>query len=161
MIRWFFAAMCGMAICAWAQEAKELSRYQVILERMPFGQVGTSSGAIKGPEFAQRFVFVGQVSGITNEVSAIIQDLATKRTYFKSPGEMIEDVKVVRVDRVPPKLLLQKGLETASLLYLPRATVPPAPGVAPSPPGVVPPTHPPVHGEQPSGIMQRRMPFRR
>jgi hypothetical protein len=142
----------------------EFSHYQIIIDRMPFGGMqGGAAGAVPG--FAARFVFVGLVSAdfTGSRLQAVLLDKSgTNRAYFKGEGEMIDDVKVAHIEAALPNrnVLLQRGLETATLTYEPRgssgpgtAAVGPAPGPNPMP---VPTT---TNVPLPTG--SRRIPFRR
>ena len=131
-------------------EVHDFSRYKVITDRAPFC-TATGAAAAAQPSFAARYVFVGVVSTTEdNRPLAIIEDKErNNRIYFKAEGETIDSTKVVKVEQSPAKLVLQQGLEVATLLYQARG-------------GNLPPAAAPAPGTftraQP---VQRRIPFRR
>ncbi len=133
-------------------ETQDLTRYQVIIERSPFGSLPGVAPGTPQPNFAARFAFVGLVSSEDNtQVLAIIQDRERNRTYFQAEGEMVGQlgVKVMRIDRTAGKVVLQQGLEVATLAYEPRGSGPAMPGVGQEP------------AAAPTGPVPRRIPFRR
>ena len=116
-----------------------------------------------------RYAFVGMVSTTeNNHPLAIIQDKEqNNRIYFKAEGDMIDTIKVVKIGQSPPKLVLQQGLEVATLSYQARGGGPLpvlAPGMAqpmPNMPNIAAPgtTAPGTFARtQPT---PRRIPFRR
>lgn len=159
--------MAGLAVArAHGIETVGFDRYQVIVERSPFGTPAGGGGpAAPAPGWADAFTFVGVVPdpGTTN-VLAIIQD--KERAYLRAAGEMIGDVKVkeIVVAGRASQLVLQRGLETAPLRFKDPAGggVPPLPAMAAGTPGV-PTVQAPVVANQPSGTVppRRRIPFRR
>jgi len=157
-MRWFWL-LCLAAAAARAAETPDFARYQPIIERSPFGTVGPI-GAAAPAGFAARFAFVGVVTTVdTNQVLAMIQDKQTNRTYFKAVGEMIDSVKVLQIHERPAKLVLQQGVEQATLAYEARAATPPPPGAGPG--GAV--QQPLPNGQPPMPLpsVPRRIPFRR
>ncbi len=111
---------------------RDFSRYQPIIDRLPFG--GAAGGALTAnqPNFAGRFVLIGMVSSNfpSGKVQAILLDkTAQNKTYFRSEGEMIDGTKVVKInDELPNRsVVLQQGLETATLTYEVRRTTVPRP----------------------------------
>jgi len=98
-------------------DTHNFSRYQIIVDRSPFGSPGTAADAPQAP-FAARFNLIGlaQLSD-KQPLMAIIQDKeANNRIYFKSAGDSIGGVAVVSVEKSPTaKLVLKQGLETATL----------------------------------------------
>jgi hypothetical protein len=148
------SALLGNGVYGQGAEPHDFSRYQLIIERKPFGAMpGQETAGPTGPSWKDRFVFVGVVSSEDNsQVLAIILSPQANRTYFRAEGETIEDVKIVRIDRsVPtPKLVLQQGLETATLAYQPTAVG----GGGPAAPAIQQPGAPVPPGP-------RRVPFRR
>lgn len=157
MIRISLALLLFAAVPAWAAETSEFARYQPIIDRSPFGTVG-AVGPAAPPGFAARFAFVGIVTTLdTNGALAMIQDKQSNRTYFKAEGETIETVKVLRIGQKPAKLVLQQGLEQATLAYEAPVAAPAVPGAAVQPGGAPPPNMPPM----PMPAAPRRIPFRR
>jgi hypothetical protein len=142
-------------------ETHDLGRYQAIIDRAPFCAVAASTAAAAQPNFANRYIFVGVVSTTEdNRPLAIIQDKErNNRIYFKAEGETIDSVKVMRIEQSPAKLVLQQGLEVATLSYQGSAGGPsptPTAGMAHPTPGTLAPGMP----AQPPGA-PRRIPFRR
>ena len=143
-----------------ADPTHDFSRYQVILDRAPFGQMGTSSDNAPAPAFSTRFTFVGIASeGDDKPLLAIIQENDTKdpkHVDFKAEGESIDRVMVVKIEQPengPSKLVLKQDLETATL------TMEAKPGPGAAAPGQAKPAPP---GQPPGGMPGiRRIPFRR
>jgi hypothetical protein len=153
---WFFFFLVGLPTLASAEPTRDLpARYQIIIDRSPFGALAT--GPANAPSFAARFTFVGLVNsnGIESRLQAIIHDKDANRSYFKSEGETIDDIKVVKVEDKPAKVVLQKGLESATLTYQEKGNVAlPQQPMAPQQPQPSAPT--------PGGVPgPRRIPFRR
>jgi|GEM_PF-903122 len=149
-------------------ETHDSNRYKVIVDHAPFcASAGVASAAAQ-PNFATRYAFVGVVSTTEdNRPLAIIQDKEqNNRIHFKAEGETIDTVKVMKIEQSPAKLVLQQGLEVATLSFQEaRGGMPPAlaPGMARQAPGMAPPaTGTPAPGAlvrtQPT---PRRIPFRR
>jgi hypothetical protein len=165
-------AVLAARVIAAAEEARDPDRYKVIVDRAPFCASAIAAAAAQ-PNFATRFAFVGVVS-ITEDDRplAIIQDKEqNNRIYFKAEGEMIDNVKVVKIEQseqqTPSKLILRQGLEDATLSYQARAGGPqpggPIMGMAQPTPGSVAPgtaatVAPGFARTQPT---PRRIPFRR
>jgi hypothetical protein len=151
------AVACALSagVSGAATEQEGFARYQVILDRSPFGApVGPGSASEAPPPFSTRYAFVGVVkTASSGALLAIIQDRERNRPYFVAEGETIpnESVKLVRIEHSPSKIVLQQGLEVATLAYQPAGA-----GVASAPSGVPQPAQPsaPVLG-------RRRIPFMR
>jgi hypothetical protein len=139
-----------------ADPTHDFSRYQVILDHAPFGQMGTSSDNAPQPGFATKLTFVGVASeGDGKPVLAIIQENDTKAVHFKAEGESIDRVTVVKIETPeagPSKLVLKQDLETATLTMEAKT----APGSAAPGPGQ---PASPGQPQQVPGV--RRIPFRR
>ena len=154
------ASLAGSSVHA-TDTAHDFSRYQIIVDRLPFGaMVGADAGAAQ-PPFSARFTFVGTAQlDDAQPLLAIIVDKEGSRTYFKAEGETIGETTVVKIEKADKgqvKLVLKQGLEVATLSMETKASVgaaPPAPGAQPQPyvPGQSP-------GPVPPGV--RRIPFRR
>jgi len=134
-----------------ADESHDLGPYQVIIDKSPFGAVPGLASADVQPDFATRFILVGIVdsNGVENALQAIIMDKQKNITHFTAEGETIDEVKVLHIEDKPPKVVIQRGLETATLTFPEHA---PALGGAPSQPG--------GPGYAPPNRFQR-IPFRR
>lgn len=107
-----------------AEETHDLGPYQVIIDSSPFGAVPGLASADVQPDFATRFVLVGIVdsNGVDNALQAIILDKQKNITHFKGEGESIDEVKVLHVTDKPPKVVIQRGLETATLTFPERTS---------------------------------------
>jgi hypothetical protein len=157
------AAALSAAATPSAEETHGFARYQIILDRSPFGPVPGSANpaAAAQPGFSQRLTLVGivQSNGQDGVVQAIIDDKTGHRTYFKTEGEAIDDVKVLHIEIKPPQsVVVQRGLETATLTFPePSATAAQPPGARPPQPGSAMQSEP--NAPPPVGI--RRIPFRR
>jgi hypothetical protein len=162
------AIACALAVSLVGSNARatdelhDFSRYQVIIDRLPFGAMSGADNAPQ-PSFSTRFTFIGTAKeDETKPLLAIIFEKDGNQTHFTAEGEMIGDVTVMKIekaDKAPTKLVLKQGLEVATLYMDTKTQVgaaPPAPVIQPQPaiPGM--PAAPvPV---QP-GV--RRIPFRR
>jgi hypothetical protein len=165
MISCAIMAALGLVPCDAVEPTHEFSRYQIILDRAPFGQMGASSDNAPQPPFSTRFTFVGIASEDGQPLLAIILENDTKHIDFKAEGETIGPVKVVKIERSEngaTKLVLKQDLEVATLMLESK----PGTGAGPSPsqpsPGLQPrPGQPqvPMPGQPPLG--SRRIPFRR
>ena len=149
----------GTVACA-ADATHDSGRYQIIVDRAPFGQMVVGGPDSQQPPFATRFTFVGTAQLDPDKpVMAIIMDKEGNHVHFKAEGDTIGNISVVSIekaDKGTTKLVLKQGLETATLLLEPKT----AGGVAP-PGGGQPgqPGQPPT--SQPNQPALRRIPFRR
>jgi len=132
----------------------------VIIDRAPFGQMTAAEAAAQQPPFSTKFTFMGTAKTSDNQPwLAIIFDKEGNHVYFKTEGETIGPVSVVKIERPdkgPAKLVLKQGLEQATLTLETKS------GGAASPPGVAQPPQPgqpPV--SMPGSPAGRRVPFRR
>ena len=88
-------AMGTVSWSALALETVGFERYQVIVERSPFGTPAAAGAeaAAPAPNWAEAFTFVGLVPDpVSTNVLAIIQD--RERSYLRRVGEMVGDAKV-------------------------------------------------------------------
>ena len=147
------------AYAAATDPAHDFTKYQVILDRAPFGAM-TAGVDTPAPGFSTRYTFVGTFQeAIDRPLMAIIVDKEGNRVYFKGEGDTMGQVSVVKIERPdkgPSKLILKQGLETATLMLEPKAGSTPMPG-APAPAGQPGQPQPPVPVQP--GI--RRIPFHR
>ncbi len=165
------AALIVIAVLAFARahaiESVGFERYQVIVERSPFGTPAASGGpAAPAPGWAEAFTFVGVVPDPSStNVLAIIQD--KERSYLRGVGETIGEAKVKEIVAAgrASQLVLQRGLETAPLRFKDPAAggVPTLPAMVAGTPEVpkVQPAQTPTAG---GGVVmppRRRIPFRR
>ena len=138
-----------------AAEKPAFERYQPIIERSPFGKADMAGISVVASNFMTRFAFVGLIGTADNGFQAVILDKQTQQCHFKSPGETLGDITIVRVEDVQPKrrLVLRQGLETGALIFgeggaVPVATAPPPaakpaipmPGMPAAPTSTEPPT---------------------
>ncbi|MGO9243956.1 MAG: hypothetical protein ACLPT4_11560 [Verrucomicrobiia bacterium] len=147
-----------------ADPTRDFSRYQVILDRAPFGKMDASADNAPQPSFSTRFVFVGIASeGSDQPLLAIIEEKDTKHVDFKAEGESIGTVNVVKIEKSengPTKLVLKQDLEVATLVLEAKPGVGAAAAPGPSAPGQpAQPGQPP--GQMPMQPSARRIPFRR
>jgi hypothetical protein len=160
VVIWCVAMAALRAVpCGGADPTHDFSRYQVILDRAPFGQMGTSGDNAPEPGFATKLTFVGVVSeGDDKPLLAIIQEKDTKQVDFKAEGESIDRVMVVKIERSetgPSKVVLKQDLETATL------TMEAKPGAGGAAPGLGQPGSPGQPQPAGGGPALRRIPFRR
>ena len=146
-----------------AEPTRDFARYQIILDRVPFGKMDASADNAPQPGFSTRFAFVGLASeGPDQPLLAIIEEKDTKHVDFKAEGESIGTVNVVKIEKSengPTKLVLKQDLEVATLVLEAK---PGAGAAAPGPSASGQPAQP----GQPPGQMPlqpgvRRIPFRR
>lgn len=79
------ATACALPVCASraATESQDFSRYQVIIDRAPFGATGVNTTPDAQPPFSARYTFVGLVKTATSGgLLAIIQDKEKNRPYL-------------------------------------------------------------------------------
>jgi hypothetical protein len=153
-------SMSGVVVHA-TDTTHDFTRYKVIIDRAPFGQMSEKDAAAQQPPFSTKFNFMGTArTGDDQPWLAIIFDKEGNHVYFKMEGETIGPVSVVKIERPdkgPAKLVLKQGLEQATLTLETKSggVASPLPGVAQPPQ----PGQPPVPPSIPPGM--RRIPFRR
>ncbi len=132
------AGLAGSDVRA-ADELHDFARYQIIIDRLPFGAMSGSADTAPQPPFSARFTYVGTEKEDEKPLTAIIFDKDGNQTHFMTEGEMIGDITVVKIeqaDKAPAKLTLKQGLEVATLFMETKTTVgaaPPAPNIQPQP----------------------------
>jgi len=166
MMRWLLiVALAVMAGVVRAAEPVSFARYQVIIDRSPFGAPAGTGAAAPMPNFAEQFTFVGLVPDpVSKKVLAIVQD--RERAYLKAQGESIGDVEVRQIEMAggASKIVLGRGLEVATLRFKDRAggAVPILPAGSTSAGPILQPGQQKVQGGQPGEVpARRRIPFRR
>ena len=140
----------------------DFSRYQVIIDRLPFGAMNAAENAPQ-PPFSARFTFVGMAKeDDAKPLLAFIFDKEHNQTFFKAEGETIDDItvmKIERADKAPAKLTLKQGLEVATLFMETKTSVGPAPPTPSAQPQPTIPGLPVAPVPVQPGV--RRIPFRR
>jgi hypothetical protein len=101
-------------------EAPSFERYQVILNRLPFGaesvgQSGPGSGAPPGPppeSFTKTIKMCAMTQQhLTGKLQVGLVDTATKKNYFLKVGDEEDGIRLVEVNYEADKALLRKGTE--------------------------------------------------
>lgn len=130
-------AAAGIRVVSAKDDARDSLRYKLIVDRSPFGSAqGPGTEAVQ-PPFSSRYGFVGLVGGKDGKIAAIIEDRESnpRRSYFVGETDTFNGVKVLHIERDPSRIVLQQGIETATLTYEPRsggpAAAPPAPAAPP------------------------------
>jgi hypothetical protein len=143
-----------------ADDPQGFARYQVIIDRSPFGSVaaaGALAAAVNAPTFAKyQLVAIVVSNGGEGPVQACIFDHDANRSYYLAEGESIDGgLKVTHIgDREDPiKVDLVLGIEKAQLTFQER---PNTPSAAPGhPPGAMGAPTPQANAPLPP----RRLPF--
>jgi hypothetical protein len=150
-----FASVFGAATTIFALENVDFQRYQVIVDRSPFGFSASQVPAAQDtePDFVKRYAFVGLVTVLDGQLQAIVFDKQNNKIRFTTAGETFDGVKVERIEQNPSRLVLSQGLRRATLAYEPQT--PGAVAHAPTATAAATPT-----GERPA-TPARRIPFRR
>jgi hypothetical protein len=138
----------------------DFARYQVILERAPFGAMAGTDANAPQPSFSTRFTWIGTAKEDDKPLMAIILDKEGNHVHFVAEGDKIGLVTVVKIEKpakAPAKLLLRQDLEVATLTMESKVgsgAAPPAGAPQGAPPG-----QPSVPGVPQPGV--RRIPFAR
>jgi hypothetical protein len=157
-------SLCGTFARA-TDGTRDFARYQVILDRAPFGAMAGTAVDAQQPSFSTRFTFIGTAKEGDKPLMAIVMDKEGNRVRFVAAGDKIGPVTVVKiekVDKAPAKLVLKQDLEVATLLMDSKGagggpSLPPGAGVPV--PQMVQPGQPPIPGAPQPG--PRRIPFAR
>jgi len=115
-----FLALPLLAAAARADETADFSRYQVIMDRKPFGVAPPVPVAPPPPLTAeQSFARTLRLSGMwqrgDGSVRVAIIDANGNRNLYLSVGEMEEGIELVSVDQQSEEAVLRKGTEMAVL----------------------------------------------
>jgi hypothetical protein len=154
-------------------EAPDFERYQVILNRLPFGaepviQSGPASDAPPGPpaeSFAKNLKVCAMTHHhLTGKLQVGLVDTGTKKNYFFKVGDEEDGIRLVDADYDGEKALLRKGTEevwvkltdgggVAVAAAGSRPGLAPAPGMQPLLRSSVPGASPaPAQGINPAGM---------
>jgi len=138
----------------------DFARYQVILDRAPFGAMAGAAANAPQPSFSTRFTWIGTFKEGDQPLTAMVLDKEKNRVHFVAEGDKIDNVTVVKIEKVegtPGKLQLKQDLEVATLTMesKPGSAAAPPPGA----PQGIPIGQPPVPGAAQPGA--RRIPFAR
>lgn len=120
-----FASVILGLVCAvaWSSEAiTDMGKYQVILDRMPFGEEPTPESIAAAAAQAQppRESFTKNLkmcaltrNFLSGKVQVGLTDAVSKKSYFLGVGESEDGIDVVEVDYDREKALLRRGGEEA------------------------------------------------
>jgi hypothetical protein len=114
----------GLPVQATTKDAPGFDRYQVILDRKPFGEVVELAAASSAPTGAAALVSAiaqkMRVTAIVEEAgvtSVGIVNTENKKSYFLSQGEKEDDIEFVRAEGSGKQVLLRiQGVETSLTL---------------------------------------------
>lgn len=107
-----FLPVAGMAMMT-----NDFGRYQVILDRAPFGVVQeppTASNTVPGPDQGPSFVKDWHLVGVTEsggELQAALVNIQNNNCYLLLTGDVVEEVTVLAIDFERESVQLQKGTE--------------------------------------------------
>jgi len=165
---WNFTAVCALAMSVGGALAlatdgtHDFARYQVILDKAPFGAMAGTAVDAPQPSFSTRYSWIGTAKEDDQPLMAIILDKegAGNHVHFVAEGDKMGSVTVVKIEKVegtPGKLQLKQDLEVATLTMeaKPGSAAAPPPGA----PQGIPIGQPPVPGAAQPGA--RRIPFAR
>ncbi len=115
--------LCLLSVIAAQARVTEFSRYEVILERRPFGDVEQDAVEVAapppvqtGPSFADTMRLVAMtISQGDIRVGFVDQAVKPPKTYFLFVGDQEDGIKVVSADYGAETVLLQKGDEQREL----------------------------------------------
>jgi hypothetical protein len=138
----------------------DFARYQVILEKAPFGTMAGAAAEAPQPSFSTRYSWIGTFKEGDQPLMAMVLDKEGNHVHFVAEGDKIGPVTVVKIEKAegtPGKLQLKQDLEVATLTMesKPGSAATPPPGA----PQGIPIGQPPVPGAAQPGA--RRIPFAR
>jgi hypothetical protein len=119
------AGVLAAGIAAGVAEPPAFDRYQVILDRQPFGEVliaqpATTNSApatiVAGPggeALGLRACSLIMVDGVGPRAGLV--EVKTSKSYFLTPGETQEGIKLVSADYAAEEIVIQRGTEMAVL----------------------------------------------
>ena len=91
-------SLCGTFARA-TDGTRDFARYQVILDRAPFGAMPGTAVESQQPPFSARFTFIGTAKEGDKPLMAIVMDKEGNRVRFVAAGDKIGPVTVVRSKR--------------------------------------------------------------
>lgn len=126
-IGWIVMAGWGVAagVAGGAAEPMAFDRYQVILDRMPFG--ASVAAPVPDETLAPVMPTVGpggealglRASGLIliegGELRAGLVEVKTGKSYYMTPGESQDGIKLVSADYDKEEIVIQRGVEMAVL----------------------------------------------
>lgn len=124
--------LCGAGTALAVVTDHEFSRYQIILDKKPFGEVTPSEGAQSQAALGDVFSKEFEMKAIVDDGSGIrigLMDKKTNKNFFLGVGESHEGLQLVSVDYENEEAVVKKGGETAVVKLRPdkdKATVPAA-----------------------------------
>jgi hypothetical protein len=118
------AKACALGVCmlTMVADAADFGKYQVILDRKPFGEAplnvaGGAAGAKGGPGAAApqgSFITELRMCAVTengNELGVGIENTKSNKTYLFRIGDTIDEITLVDADYAEECALLRKGTE--------------------------------------------------
>jgi hypothetical protein len=154
------ASVLSVGRTAGGAETHDFARYQVIIDRSPFGAVQGAGAPAPTASYSAQFQLVGVVQSSNGVLQAVIFDKSDNHAYFRSVGETLNDVTVMTVEATPAKAVLKKGLESCTLIFEKQPVASKVPGM-PGQPGGFTPGQSLIPGQPGGPSLPRRIPFRR
>lgn len=108
--------LCGASPAPALVTGHEFSRYQIILDKKPFGEVTPSEDAQPQTALGDVFSKEFEMKAIVDDGSGIrigLLDKKTNKNFFLGVGEIHEGLQLVSVDYEHEEAVVKKGGETA------------------------------------------------
>ena len=111
--------LIGMLVCIVAANTHDFQRYQVILDRKPFGEAPpdptpTPPPPLKASEsFARSLRLCALLELDDGSIRVGLVDNTTKKDFFLSEGEIVEGIELVSASYEEEEAVLRKGSEMA------------------------------------------------
>jgi hypothetical protein len=134
------ALFCVSAALVMAARAAEWERYQIILDRQPFGALAAKDATNATPDYAKslRLSCLWQVHG---QPRAGFEDSATKKNFTLACGEKTDDgLELMEVRYADESVVVRKGTEVTVLRMQAGVSTNPPPQIAVAPGGPTAPT---------------------
>ena len=129
----------GVGVSVASGVTDDFSRYNVILERLPFGEPEAAPGGAGQAAAAEAVSFAKDLKMCDGAIAVGFVNIATNppKAYYLHVGDPAEDgVEVVKADYQAQRALLRKGAEEKWISMNPEGVGAPAGGTAPAVPGV-------------------------